>query len=478
MPAKNKKRPANSPSGSVSKEMKNATPTGLESLPSVPVPVATPMSFAAATAAGLSITTTTVPTVSGSTIITTTTSTSSDYQNLDDKSVFKTQEPEGGFRDEIIVGIDTIDDEPYRGTITVREAVREIFIGIMEFNKEALASVSIGYNKGRIVTFKLVNKFDIDQLASIEFFSFTRQGQKKDGSLFDQKLGCKIRGIRKPNLPSHDHTDFQTRWVKIEGCEYRVEKAELMTWMNYLGDTITEITEDRINLDEESGSDEENPGFSVGTGIYSVKMRITRDLPQFVPICGKRIRLYYRDIPKVCTQCFGRHPRKGCLAQKVPWVKYVSEFMHKYAYIPKESYGKWGKIVDEWRISNESQDNAETNQNKHPEMEAQPGPESSADRNEEEIVKGADQSGVSSETNLRPHPGALGMEITVASKKPDKGTPDMTDPVGNALHKLRSLGINTSTVTLNKQPKQTGDEAIKTTRQSAAAPTRGRKNSY
>ena len=154
----------------------------------------------------------------------------------------------------------------------MREAVREIFIGIMEFNKEALASVSIGYNKGRIVTFKLVNKFDIDQLASIEDFSFTRQGQKKDGSLFDQKLGCKIRGIRRPNLPSHNHTDFQTRWVKIEGCEYRVEKAELMTWMNYLGDTITEITEDRINLDEESGSDEENPGFSVSTGIYSVKM--------------------------------------------------------------------------------------------------------------------------------------------------------------------------------------------------------------
>ena len=63
-----------------------------------------------------------------------------------------------------------------------------------------------------------------------------------------------------------------------------MEKTELMTLMNYLGDTVTDITEDRIILDEESGSDEENPGFSVSTGIYSVKMRITPDLPQFVPI--------------------------------------------------------------------------------------------------------------------------------------------------------------------------------------------------
>lgn len=76
-----------------------------------------------------------------------------------------------------------------------------------------------------------------------------------------------------------DYTENQTRWIKIEGCKYRVERAEMMTWMNYLGDTILEITEDRVNLNDESGSDEENPGLSVGTGIYIVKMQITPDLP-------------------------------------------------------------------------------------------------------------------------------------------------------------------------------------------------------
>ena len=478
MSTKNKKRPANSPSGNISKEMKNATASAPSTLSSVGTqesssPVQIPMSFAAATTAGLSLSTTTTSSASGSIITTTTnTSTSQDYRYAIDRSVFKTPEPEGGFRDEIIVGIDTLDDEPYKGTITVREAVREIFLGTMEFSKEALASVSIGYNKGRIVTFKLVDKFDIDQLASIEEFTFVRQGQKKDGTIFDQKLGCKIRGIRKPNSrPMQDNTENQTRWVKIEGCEYRVEKDELLTWMNYLGDTISEITEDRVNLDDESGSDEENPGFSVGTGIYSVKMRITRDLPQFVPICGKRIRLYYRDIPKICTQCFGRHPRKGCVMDKVPWVKYVSDFMNKYAYIPKESYGKWGKIVDEWRVKNDpTEPDAETSTENVTSKLPETGIPSNSNgvtteiEAETETEIGAGLPRANSRGAIQANPGPAGMEVTIGQ-----------DPVGQALRKLRTLGINTSAVTLLKT--STEVNSTKTTRTSAAASSRGRKNS-
>ena len=465
------KRPASSPNEGMNKKSNATGASGA----CTSRPVAESLSFAAATTAGLSLTTTTVANASGSTI-TTTTTLDNNRQPVGDKSVFKTPEPEGGFRDEIVVSIDTLDDEPYKGTITVKEAVREIFIGAMEFEKESLASVSIGYNKGRIVTFKLVNLFDIDTLASVEEFTFNRQGQRKDGSLFEQKLGCKIRGIRRPNHGSFtSYNDGQTRWVKIEGCEYRVEKEELKTWMNYLGNVITEITEDRVNLDDESSGDEETPGFTVGTGIYSVKMRLTSELPQFVPICGKRIRLYYKDIPKVCTNCFGRHPRKGCTEDKVPWVKYVSDFMLTHDYIPKECYGKWGKIVDEWRTSNGLQELPET----------LPGTESNPNNTEERPPLGDHAKANTKPTPTAPttegvahySPGALGLEVY-------GGTPKLhdesgTDPgnVGLALRKLRTLGINTTAVTLPKQPTQTGETTTKTKKQPTGASTRRRKNS-
>ena len=124
--------------------------------------------------------------------------------------------------------------------------------------------------------------------------------------------------------------------------------------MCMLGHVVSEITEDRVNLDSESDSDEGEvgEGFTVGTGTYSVKMRLYSDLPQFVPIHGKRIRLYYRGIRKLCTNCFGGHLRKNCSSPKVQWVEYVSDFMSKYNHIPEESYGKWSKIVKEWRAAN------------------------------------------------------------------------------------------------------------------------------
>ena len=88
-------------------------------------------------------------------------------------------------------------------------------------------------------------------------------------------------------------------------------------------------------------------GFSVGSGVYSVRMRLHCDLPQFIPMCGKRIRLWYGGIPKMCSNCFGRHIRKECTNQKVQWIDYVQDFMNRHQDIPQDYYSKWAKIIDE-----------------------------------------------------------------------------------------------------------------------------------
>ena len=448
------KRPANSPNEGRTKEMRNVKESDESSMSSGPVtnasgpsstvtPTSTPQSFAAAVSTGLTLTTTSVTTPTS--VITTTTN-SQQHSLYPDRSVFKTAPPSGALRDEIVVGIDTVDGEQYFGTITVREAVREIFVGVMNFEKEVLASVSIGYNKGRIVTFKLVKEFDIDQLESVENFSFFRQGQRKDGTLFEQEIGCKIRGIHRRVQPT-GYTENPTRWVKIEGCEYRIEKEELKDWLNHLGNVVSEITEDRVNLEDESDSDEEiEGGFTVGTGIYSVKMRLSSSLPQFVPMCGKRIRLYYRDIPKICTQCFGNHPRKGCTAEKVPWVKYVSDFMLRYDYIPTESYGKWAKIVAQWRDSPE-------NEAQFPKEASQP----------DLLDEGAQSDPLQSQ---RPQQGDLAdSQVPLPSQQENKAAPKHVD---EALVKLRALGINASPITRSKSPSTSNQDAIRVEEESGS----------
>ena len=51
----------------------------------------------------------------------------------------------------------------------------------------------------------------------------------------------------------------------------------------------------------------------------------------------------------MCTNCFGGHMKKDCKSPKIQWIDYVSQFMDKYPDIPDSYYGKWAKIVDEWR---------------------------------------------------------------------------------------------------------------------------------
>ena len=69
-------------------------------------------------------------------------------------------------------------------------------------------------------------------------------------------------------------------------------------------------------------------------------------MPQLIPMHGKRIRLYYRGIIKRCTNCFGAHQRKNCKEEKVPWIKYIEQFITNYPEIPKESYGRWANKID------------------------------------------------------------------------------------------------------------------------------------
>ena len=143
--------------------------------------------------------------------------------------------------------------------------------------------------------------------------------------------------------------------------------------------------------------------------------------------------------------------------------------MHKYAYIPKESYGKWGKIVDKWRVKNDpTEPDAETSTenvtNKLPETGVPSNSNGLTTEIEAETENGAGLPRANSRGAIQANPGPAGLEVTIGQ-----------DPVGQALRKLRTLGINTSAVTLLKT--STEVNSTKMTRTSAAASSRGRKNS-
>ena len=75
-------------------------------------------------------------------------------------------------------------------------------------------------------------------------------------------------------------------------------------------------------------------------------MKLVKNIPQFLPVYGRRIRIYYKGINKLCTQCFGKHNRRSCTNQKVPWINYVRDYMFDNDEVKEQLYGKWWDVVD------------------------------------------------------------------------------------------------------------------------------------
>ena len=251
---------------------------------------------------------------------------------------FVTPEPEGSFRDDFGIEFRTINGRPFKGTITFTEAKYKIFMGILGFESGLLYSVRNQFSEVPILRFKLKQQVNLDDLRSVEYFDLERQG----GNGRIDVIACRIMGIGRgmQSVPHYDGAGSDTRWVKIEGCEYSLEQELILDWLKHYGEPISPISED-IHIDTE-----DSEGERVGNGIFSVKMKLHKDIPQFLPMHSKKIRIYYRNMTKLCTNCFGKHTRRQCRGEKVPWVVYVRDFMDSNVDIEESMYGKWWGIVD------------------------------------------------------------------------------------------------------------------------------------
>ena len=259
--------------------------------------------------------------------------------NMGEKSFFVTAKPDKGLRDDVIIECQTINGNPFKGTITFKEAKLTIFEGKLGYDRSLLHSIRTSFNGCPVIKFKLNQQIDIDDLVGIEHFNFNRSYPVGKETRTDI-IQCRILGIRSMQSVTHsDSPGSDVRWVKIEGCEYTLEDQQIIDWLKLYGDPISSICED---IHEDSDSD----GEPIGNGTYSVKMKLIKDIPQFLPMYGRRIRIYYKGITKLCTKCFGTHARRQCGKEKVPWINYVRDYMKNNESIEENYYGKWWDIID------------------------------------------------------------------------------------------------------------------------------------
>ena len=64
-------------------------------------------------------------------------------------------------------------------------------------------------------------------------------------------------------------------------------QSEILDWLSLYGEVLTEITEEPYEDVDEDVSGEKLP--PVGNGTYLVKMKLKRDMPNWVPMYGRKV---------------------------------------------------------------------------------------------------------------------------------------------------------------------------------------------
>ena len=256
--------------------------------------------------------------------------------SLGPNTKFVTPSPDGAFRDDFAIEFQQINGRPFKGSITVKEARNTVFKEILGFNPKLLHSIRPVFGGTPTIRFKLKEQINLDDLTRVEYFDLERKINQSKTDI----ISCRIMGIRgMQSAPNYDGTSNDVRWIKIENCQYELEEEQILEWLRLYGQPLSLLGEDVMpDSDSEDGL--------LGNGTYSLKMKLVKDVPQFLPMHGRKIRVYFKNMTKLCTNCYGCHTRRQCTNERVPWINYVRDFMQANPDIDESFYGKWWDIVD------------------------------------------------------------------------------------------------------------------------------------
>ena len=86
-----------------------------------------------------------------------------------------------------------------------------------------------------------------------------------------------------------EDSDPNISWVTIDGFDYEVEEDKILEWLRLYGEMFGRLREN-IHQDDLLNSP------VVGAGTNSIKMRLDSEIPQLLPMYGKKVTVTYKGV--------------------------------------------------------------------------------------------------------------------------------------------------------------------------------------
>jgi len=121
-------------------------------------------------------------------------------------------------------------------------------------------------------------------------------------------------------------------------------KEQILNWMGKYGEIMSEPMD---ILDRECPD--------IATGDISVIMKLHKQIPSFLPMYGKKIRVAYRGMTTVCSNCYDvGHMQIGCENERTNYLDYVSMLM-KTERFERNLFGNWAMRAEKYQTFKEEQ---------------------------------------------------------------------------------------------------------------------------
>ena len=246
--------------------------------------------------------------------------------------------------DRIVISPTHFNNKPFNGFIKDEEAETiSKAIGLHELDNHHGTSFYRSEKDILFVTFKLKrNMTYLEILDSVhKYFWFDKES--KTGNL-DRISGQVVHPpMEEDNDDSSEEMDRSqsnpltdsgnkdnSKEVRIDGCNYELSSLEITSWINQYGEVTSEL--------EEIATTRESDGKIIGTGSYTLKMRLNRLIPNIIPMHGLKIKCSYQGVKKQCNRCYEYHGNKrgeSKTCAKKSFEQYIETFREDNPKIPE-----------------------------------------------------------------------------------------------------------------------------------------------
>jgi hypothetical protein len=115
--------------------------------------------------------------------------------------------------------------------------------------------------------------------------------------------------------------------------DFVVKPAEIQAWLAKFGTVSSKFDYVRNSM-------------GLRSDIFETEIALNSHVPEYLPIAGRKVQIYYPGIPRSCNNCYQEgHVKRNCKSKKIDWLQRVIQIRQSGKF-EDELFGGWIALIE------------------------------------------------------------------------------------------------------------------------------------